>query len=247
MSDPLCAIHQPNFFPRLSTLAKLFTADIWIILDDVQFTRRDYQHRCLVAGPDTVERWLTVPVHLPAGRATLIRDVLIADPARARSRVAAIIRRDYRHTPYWPAIRDLLAQVDDVFACSDRLTDVSETSTQALLRALDWPGLIYRSSDLPARTGRSERLADLTLAVGASTYLCGTGGARYLDQQPFTTNGITVDHFRAPQPRQNITALSAFATAGPAKLATQLAEHASCWQPSPRRLPYAEGSGHRVG
>src|ERR1035438_5084219 len=77
MSDPLCAIHQPNFFPRFSTLAKLFTADIWIILDDVQFTRRDYQHRCLVAGPDTVERWLTVPVHLPAGRATLIRDVLI--------------------------------------------------------------------------------------------------------------------------------------------------------------------------
>jgi WbqC-like protein family len=56
MSDLLCAIHQPNFFPRLSTLAKLFTADIWVILDDVQFTRRDYQHRCLVAGPGAVER-----------------------------------------------------------------------------------------------------------------------------------------------------------------------------------------------
>jgi hypothetical protein len=39
MGDLLCAIHQPNFFPRLSTLAKLFTADIWVILDDVQFAR----------------------------------------------------------------------------------------------------------------------------------------------------------------------------------------------------------------
>ena len=46
----MCAIHQPNFFPRLSTLAKLFTADIWIILDDVQFARRDYQHRCHLAS-----------------------------------------------------------------------------------------------------------------------------------------------------------------------------------------------------
>jgi hypothetical protein len=46
VSDLLCAIHQPNFFPRLSTLAKLFTADIWVVLDDVQFARRDYQHRC---------------------------------------------------------------------------------------------------------------------------------------------------------------------------------------------------------
>ncbi|MGW7024804.1 WbqC family protein [Streptomyces decoyicus] len=41
----LCAIHQPNLFPRLSMLAKLFAADCWIVLDDVRFTRRDYQHR----------------------------------------------------------------------------------------------------------------------------------------------------------------------------------------------------------
>ena len=29
----LCAVHQPNFFPRLTTLAKLFAADTWIVLD----------------------------------------------------------------------------------------------------------------------------------------------------------------------------------------------------------------------
>jgi hypothetical protein len=46
----LCAIHQPNLFPRLTTLAKLFAADYWIVLDDVQFTRRDYQHRARLAA-----------------------------------------------------------------------------------------------------------------------------------------------------------------------------------------------------
>jgi hypothetical protein len=49
MGQLTCAIHQPNFFPRLSTIAKLYTADAWIILDDVQFARRDYQHRCRLA------------------------------------------------------------------------------------------------------------------------------------------------------------------------------------------------------
>lgn len=43
---------QPNLFPRLTTLAKLFAADTWIILDDVQFTRRDYQHRTRLAALD---------------------------------------------------------------------------------------------------------------------------------------------------------------------------------------------------
>ncbi|NEC13964.1 WbqC family protein [Streptomyces sp. SID8014] len=28
--------------PRLTTLAKLFASDHWIVLDDVQFARRDY-------------------------------------------------------------------------------------------------------------------------------------------------------------------------------------------------------------
>jgi hypothetical protein len=65
-----CAIHQPNFFPRLSTLAKLYAADVWVILDDVQFSRRDYQNcRYLPpAGTALPARWLTVPAHLLAGR-----------------------------------------------------------------------------------------------------------------------------------------------------------------------------------
>ena len=46
MAGLLYAIHQPNFLPRLSTLAKVCAADIWVILDDVQFSRRDYQNRC---------------------------------------------------------------------------------------------------------------------------------------------------------------------------------------------------------
>ena len=52
-----------------STLAKLYAADIWIILEDVQFTRRDYQHRCyLTPVPDAhlPGRWLTLPVPCPA-------------------------------------------------------------------------------------------------------------------------------------------------------------------------------------
>ncbi len=78
----LCSIHQPNFLPRLATLAKLFAADYWIVLDDVQFARRDYQHRARLADLDAParHRWLTIPTHLPQCRATLIRDAAIAEP-----------------------------------------------------------------------------------------------------------------------------------------------------------------------
>ncbi|MGW1710972.1 WbqC family protein [Streptomyces sp. NPDC002206] len=62
---------------------------------------------------------------------------------------------------------------------------VAEATTPALLNLLGWRVTIVRSSALAASSGRSVRLADLTSAVGAGTYLCGTGGLRYLDRRPF--------------------------------------------------------------
>jgi hypothetical protein len=237
MGGLLCAIHQPNFFPRLSTLAKLFTADIWIILDDVQFARRDYQHRCHLAPVGDArlpERWLTVPVHLPSGRSTFIKDVQIAEPLPTLRRVTGLLHQYYRCSPYQASICGLMPQIAESFTRTGKLTEVSEDSTRALLAAVKWRGVIYRSSDLPARPGRSERLADLTRAVGAATYLCGTGGTRYLDPQPFTAHGLTIERFTVPQhPARGklegvrlVTVLTDLAAVGPIALAEQLREHA---------------------
>ncbi|MEU6878475.1 WbqC family protein [Streptomyces sp. NPDC046712] len=61
-SGGLVAIHQPNLFPRLSTLAKIFAADCWIVLDDVQFARRDFQHRARLGSMSNPARhqWLSM-------------------------------------------------------------------------------------------------------------------------------------------------------------------------------------------
>ncbi|WP_329331391.1 WbqC family protein [Streptomyces sp. NBC_00663] len=103
----MCAIHQPNLFPRLSTLAKLYAADRWIVLDDVQFARRDYQHRARLAAPADPDRqqWLTLPAHLPHGRPTLINQARLADPSRSRRVVSLLIRQYYGRSRQWPATR----------------------------------------------------------------------------------------------------------------------------------------------
>jgi hypothetical protein len=233
----LCAIHQPNFLPRLSTLAKLYAADIWIILDDVQFTRRDYQHRCYlppVADAQLPGRWLTIPVHLPGGRSTLIKDARLAEPSLTAKRTSSVLRYYYRRAPYRSDVLDMIPGIEEAITGTDRLANVSEYTTITLLRLLNWQGAICRSSDIPARAGRSERLADLTRAVGASTYLCGTGGSRYLDQALFTSLGLTVTMFTPPQhladlspeDARRVSVLTDLAAAGPERLAASIREHA---------------------
>lgn len=230
----VCAIHQPNFLPRLGTLAKLFAADYWIVLDDVQFARRDYQHRARIAPLDRPDlaHWLSLATHLPDGRATLIRDARLADPQRSRDRTAQAIRHCYRRSRHWQQISSVLDRVLAGFTGSDRTGVVAENSTRVLLDLLGWRGEIIRSSQLPARRERSQRLADLAAVTGATTYLCGPGGLRYLDHSPFKAADVRVEPFLTPTEglwsnSRRLSALYPLSELGATGLASALVERAA--------------------
>jgi len=219
-----CAIHQPNFFPRLSTLAKLYAADVWVVLDDVQFNSRDYQHRAWLVAPDgTQQQWLTLPVHKPFGRSTRINEVLLAERTKAARRVSQLVKYYYGRSPCWPLLAGPVEEVAASLTSGTRLADVAEVSTTALLDLLGWRGRVVRSSDLAARPERSARLADLASAVGADEYLCGTGGAKYLDVGPFEAQGVRVRYFCPPGVgcvNRKASALRSVASVGPTAVET---------------------------
>ena len=225
----VCAIHQPNLFPRLSTLAKLFAADYWIVLDDVQFTRRDYQHRTRLAALDDPARqqWLSLSTHLPDGRATLIHQARITEPERCARRTTQLLAQHYGASPHWPDLHTRLGLVADLFTTTDRTAQIAEASTCLLLRLLGWTGTVLHSSHLDARPGRSLRLADLATTTQAGTYLCGTGGMKYLDLDLFHQRGIPVTAFRTPDTgiwthARKISTLWALMKHGASDLATAL-------------------------
>ncbi|MFD9739681.1 WbqC family protein [Umezawaea sp. NPDC059074] len=194
----VCAIHQPNFFPRLGTIAKIYAADIWVVLDDVQFAARDYQHRTRVAMPEPwgCPRWLTLPVHRPSGRPTLIREVLLCEGDRSALRVERLLRQHYRRGAHWSVVDQVLGEVVPLIHDGARLADIAETTTRAVLDLVGWRGVIVRSSAFDASTERSARLADLTRAVQATTYLCGPSGAGYLNREVFASRGLDVRYFK---------------------------------------------------
>jgi hypothetical protein len=228
----VCAIHQPNLFPRLSTLAKLYAADRWIVLDDVQFARRDYQHRARLAAMDDPARqqWLTLPTRLPHGRPTLISEARLAEPRRSRRTVELLVRQHYGRSRHWSAIWQALDPVLAEFDTTDRVADIARMSTLALLTVLGWRGDVLSSGAIPTRPGRSERLADLAAATHSTHYLCGTGGMRYLAPHPFAVRGVDVLFFHTPVDTvdpawhwaRQASSLWALSRRGPTDLAVEL-------------------------
>jgi hypothetical protein len=186
-------IHQPNLFPRHKVIQKLAAADIWIVLDDVQFAKREWQNRCMIVPDHGAHKphWLTLPVGLPRGQASAINEVELIDPTRALAVAKDSIVNAYRHSPGWDvAGQTVLSALE---SDAPTLAQVCVQSTLALLDCAGATPTVYYASELALPPGDpSDRLAALTELVGGSEYLCDSGGANYLKLDSFDRRGIDV-------------------------------------------------------
>ena len=187
------AIHQPNLFPRLKVLRKIAQADAWVVLDDVQYVSREWQNRAYVRHLHSPAQayWLTVPVHLPHGRASLISEVQICDHEATRSYIFKSVSTSYSRSPHWPWLNGYLHSTLRI--PTHRLSPLCERSMTECLRLADIDRTAILSSALGVNSHGTQKLVDICLKVGASAYLSGSGGKNYLDEALFTSHGIRLD------------------------------------------------------
>jgi hypothetical protein len=121
----------------------------------------------------------------------------------------------------------MLAVVDDVFVEDhESLGGLGRASIRALARAFALPEPEFlHSADLSVGGSSSQRLCDITVALGGSVYLTGHGALNYLDHSIFEDRTIEVrymDYSLGPWPQDHgeftpyLTALDALAHLGPA-------------------------------
>jgi hypothetical protein len=185
------AVHQPNFLPWLGFFDKLAAADVFVLLDDVQFPRTSKgtwinRVKLLVGG---VARWVTVPIVRSEGSTLAIEDVRIDDSQAWRSKLVRTIELNYRRAP---AFAEVFALVSELLATPDeRIAAFNERNVRRLAErlALD-PGKIVRSSELDAEGQSTELLIELTLAVGGTAYMPGADAYRYQEDDKFAARGI---------------------------------------------------------
>ena len=222
------AIHQPHFLPWLGYLDRMVKADLFIILDHVQFERRNYQNRTQIRVEDEA-RWFTVPV-VQLSQKEKITEKRVDNPPEPTDRwwgpnSFQTLRFAYRKAPhfemYAPAIKTILE------SRWDRLADLNKATLDFMRDAYDIDTPIARSSELGVEGARSGLLLNLCKAVGADTFLGGLGGSRnYLELEEFQKAGVNVEWQQFQHPRYvqcgsttfipGLTALDALFNCGPA-------------------------------
>jgi hypothetical protein len=201
----IVAAHQPHYLPWLGYLDKMAKADLFVVMDDLQFEAQNFQNRQRVKLPDGAA-WLTVPL-ARGSQAERIVDKQI-DTAQGgrhcwRHRHWSTLETNDRRAPHWSRYAD---ELRDVYATA--WTSILELDLHMLQLARRWLDIrtpVLRSSQLALRGAKTDRILDLCLKVGARAYLTGRGGsAGYLDSEKLGRAGIGViwqsfDHPVYPQ------------------------------------------------
>ena len=190
----LVAIHQPHYVPWLGYLDRMIKADVFVILDHVQFERRNYQNRTAIRCDD-VQKWLTVPVVQVSQKETILEKMI--DNSEGQNRAWGpthfkTLKYAYRKAPFFNQYAPRLQQILE--ARWDKLVDLDLAMLDFLREAFEIRTPVVRSSEMKVEGARSTLLLNLCKHLSAqSTFLGGLGGSRgYLDLEAFQAAGIGV-------------------------------------------------------
>lgn len=190
----IVSISQPTFLPWLGYMHRMVQADLFIVLDHVQFERRNYQNRTRIRLENR-ERWLTVPVQQQSQQERII-DKLIANPEAEETRwwgadMIRTLRHAYRSAPHLDVYLNTVKDI--IESRPERLIDLDLEMLEFLRKALSIETPMLTSSSLKVAGTRSDLILNLCLEVDADTYLAGMGGSRdYLDREAFARAGVEI-------------------------------------------------------
>jgi hypothetical protein len=182
------AVHQPNYAPWCGYFAKMTLADVFVLQDDVQYSRGGYVNRVQIRTGKGAE-WLTMPV--PKGSTGLmINELKFGDSNWSRMHVRTL-KSNYRKAAHFD---EVIALIEPIYAQSEA---TPAAFNMRLIRAIaSYLGIhcqLRVASEVGAQGKADERLADLMRRLGGTTYISGAGGQNYQEEETFATAGAALE------------------------------------------------------
>jgi hypothetical protein len=195
------AIMQPHFLPWLGWFELLAEADVFVLLDDAQFTRHSWSHRNRIFTARGQVGFVSVPTKRTGSLDATFNDVAESDDRKWRTKLRSTIAQVYARMP---GTHDTLDLLDQWFAGDHAsLAELEWAFAEAVAERLGITTPIVASSSLgiDPTLRRSWWVAEILRATGATTYLSASGSFDYMaDDAVFPFEGVDV-RFQAFEPR----------------------------------------------
>lgn len=192
-------IHQPEFLPWLGFFDKISQADLYVVLDNVQFEKNYFQNRNKIRISNG---WTYISV--PIDKSTLtknIKDVKIAYLPKWKQKAEKTITQNYRKAAFFeqfaPDLFNILHK-NQAFLMSLNIEII-----QFLFSAVKIKTPLIFASDISNTNLKSTNLLlDICKNTGADIYLSGPSGRDYLETEKFSEIALKFHSFTHPTYQQ---------------------------------------------
>lgn len=189
------AIHQPNYLPWAGYFYKMAHSDIFVFLDDVQYTKGSFINRNRIKTSQGVQ-WLTIPVH--SNLEGTIRETPWTDINWPQKHLKTV-KFAYGRAPYFNQIFswffDLLLSVK-----AENVADLNIQILKSIAQQLNLSCSFNLSSNFNVGGEGDDRLIQLVLRLDGDTYLSGYGGFKYQNIDKFKAAEIHVQYYNFTPP-----------------------------------------------
>lgn len=181
---------QSSFIPWRGYFDFIASVDVFVFLDDVQYTARDWRNRNKIKTPKGTE-WITVPV-VHAGRDLLVSGAKIDYSQGWIKKLQGAWTANYGRSEFFNETLDLLLGIK--ITAYENLSSLNIELTKQICDYLSITTPLIPSSELSLVGKKTDRLIDLLKKLNATTYLSGPSADGYLDQNAFRKNGIQLEY-----------------------------------------------------
>ena len=193
----IVTIHQPEHMPYFGFFDKVNKADVFVVLDDVQFKKNNFQNRNQILtanGP----KWLTIPVEMKNIKNKNIN--CRQTKSKWKDTYRNKIVETYRKHTYFV---ENLIWIDEIISIqSYKLIDYNIAIIKEVFKMLNIKTQIIYASDLNIKTLKTQRLYDINKMLNSTHYLAGQGAIDYLEAEVFSDINIIRHEFVHPIYRQ---------------------------------------------
>lgn len=192
-------IHQPCYLPYLGIFYKMWQSDVFVFLDDAQFSTGYVFNWNRIKTPQGECR-IKIPIEYAFG--DLLTEVRPRNELGWREKHIKMIEMNYSRARYFkdcfPEIREAILSSGENLAdlCIELMVVIGKHFGIPSLDGCKW----HRSSEMNVHTAKERRVIDIVKAVGGNEYISGRGAAAYQKEDHFSDEGIklTYTDYKAP-------------------------------------------------
>ena len=181
----IIAIHQPNYIPWLGYFYKIDQSDVFVFLDDAQFSNEGMQNYHYIKTPQGSYR-LKIPVNGKFGEN--INEIKTRDELGWKKKHLRTIEMNYKKAKHFEEVFS-----DYSSLLSDNYNDLSHLDISIIEHICKKFGMstdFINSSQMELNTKREEKVLDICSSLNSNIYYSGTGAKAYQNEENFNKRGI---------------------------------------------------------